>query len=255
MAVAIAVNQSNQSVISERSTGVTEQMLADLPVPVQRYMTFTGVVGKPLIETVYLTYSGLFRTGAGKSWMPIRASQFYTTDPPSFLWKAHFKIAGLPLLSGVDIYKNGHSRMLGKLAGLFTVIDGQGEAVDQGTMMRYLQEMTWFPIAYLGSNIAWQAVDDHAADVSLSHQSKTVSGRMYFDDEGRLLMFSAQRYGEFEGRSRLETWTTPTTEYQWIAGLRLPVAGVGVWHLPEGDLPYINIRLDSVDYNCPIESF
>jgi len=30
-------------------------------------------------------------------------------------------------------------------------------------MLRYLDEMTWFPTAFLGDNITWQAVDGGAA--------------------------------------------------------------------------------------------
>lgn len=35
-----------------------------------------------------------------------------------------------------------------------------GSEIDQGTMMRYLNEMTWFPAAFLGENISWKAVDE-----------------------------------------------------------------------------------------------
>ncbi len=234
---------------------ITEADLAGLPSPVRRYMTFTGVIGKPWIITAHVKYKGRFRTGPDKSWMPISVEQFYTTNPPGFLWKAQFKVAGVPMMFGTDTYKSGHSHMHGELLGLFTVVDGQGDEVDQGTMVRYLQEMTWFPIAYLGENITWEAVDDHAADVTLHDNGKSVSGRMYFDDAGRLLSFHARRYGEFNGQYAIQTWTTPTTEYGRFCDLRLPVAGLGVWQLPEGDFPYVDVHLTSVEYNQPVEAF
>jgi hypothetical protein len=234
---------------------VREDDLAKLPTPVQRYLTYTGVIGKHWIETVRVKYRGKFRTGAGNAWMPISVNQVYTTNPPGFLWKARFKMAGLPLMFGSDTYKAGHSHMHGELMGLFTVVDGQGEEVDQGTVVRYLQEMTWFPIAYLSENITWQPVDDHAADVTLHDSGESVTGRMYFDDAGRLLTFVAQRYGEFNGGYSMNTWTTPVTEYGLLAGLRLPVTGLGVWQLPHGDFPYIDVRVTHVEYNQPIEGF
>lgn len=234
---------------------ITAEMLDPLPAPVQRYLDFTGVIGQPWIETVRLQYSGLFRLGVDKAWMPLNVTQYYTTNPPGFLWKARFKMAGLPLLVGNDVYKAGHSHMQGKLAGLITVVDGQGEEVDQGTMVRYLQEMTWFPTAYLGENITWQAVDDHAADVTLTDSGKQVTGRMYFDDTGRMLSFSAERYGEFEGAYALKTWTTPMTHYGKFGGLNLPAAGMGVWQLPSGDFPYIKVEVSTIAYNGPIEPF
>lgn len=234
---------------------VTEAMLACLPVPVQRYMRFTGVLGKSWINTVRIRYQGLFRTAPDNPWMPISVQQCYTTNPPGFLWKARFKIAGLPILSGNDIYKAGHSHMSGKLAGLLTVIDGKGEEIDQGTMVRYLQEMTWFPIAYLGDNITWTPVDDHCAEVTLTDSGKTVSARMFFDDSGRLLSFVARRFGDFKEGFVVNTWATPTTEYATFCDLKLPAAGIGVWQLPSGDFPYVNIHLTSVEYNVMVEQF
>lgn len=243
------------SMLQVDSSIVSEDNLVGLPAPVRRYLTYVGIIGKCWIETVRIKYSGKFRTGANKSWMPVTVTQIYTTNPPGFLWKAQFKIAKIPLLFGTDVYKAGHSHMHGKLAGLFTVVDGCGDEVDQGTMVRYLQEMTWFPTAYLGKNITWQAVDDHAADITLHDNGKSVTGRMYFDDAGRLLTFTAQRYGAFNGRYSINTWTTPTTAYGVFCGLHLPVVGMGVWQLTTGDLPYVDIRLTSVEYNQPIEAF
>ena len=234
---------------------IRDHHLAELPVPVCRYLTYAGVIGKHWIDTVSVKYKGKFRTGADKRWMPISVHQVYKTNPPGFQWKARFKIAGLPLMFGSDTYKAGHSHMHGKLMGLFTVVDGRGDEVDQGTMVRYLQEMAWFPIAYLGENVTWQAVDDHAADVTLHDNGKSVTARMYFDDAGRLLTFIAQRYGEFKGGFSINTWTTPTTEYGVFAGLKLPVKGLGVWQLPTGDFPYVDVRVTQVEYNQPIEAF
>jgi hypothetical protein len=254
--IATVTEKTNTQTQSARTSSVvTEADLSGLPPPVQRYMNFTGVVGKPWINTVHLKYTGKFRMALDKPWMPIHADQVYTTNPPGFLWKAQFKFAGLPLMFGTDSYKAGHSHMQGKVAGLFTVVDGQGDEVDQGTSIRYLQEMTWFPIAYLGENISWKAVDDHAADVTLHDNGKDFTGRMYFDDAGRLLTFVAQRYGDFNGSYQVQTWTTPTREYGLFCGLKLPVAGLGVWQLASGDFSYVDVHLTAVEYNQPIQAF
>ncbi len=234
---------------------VTDAMLAGLPEPVQRYMAYTGVVGQPWINTVRLAYSGQFRLAADRPWMPIRARQVYTTQPPGFQWKAYLKMFGLPLMVGQDTYRDGQGHMFGKLAGLFTIFDARGQELLQGTMVRYLQEMMWFPIAYLSDYITWQAVGHHAADVTYTYGGEHVTGRMYIDDAGRLLSFVARRYRENQGEYTLDTWSTPVTEYTMCAGLRLPVAGWGVWQLPAGDLPYIQLRITEMAYNVPIPEF
>src|SRR5690349_16698292 len=106
MVIDVAAVQVAQSTLKPRteSTVITEPDLAGLPPPVQRYLTYSGVPGKPRIETVRLSYEGKFRTGAGKPWLLISATQVYTTNPPGFLWKARFKFAGLPFMVGTDTY-------------------------------------------------------------------------------------------------------------------------------------------------------
>jgi hypothetical protein len=228
---------------------VTPEMLRDLPAPVQRYMAYTGVLGKPWIHTARVRQAGRFRRGLDQPWMAMAAEQHYTTDPPGFVWKARFKMWGLPLMSARDTYRDGHGHMFGKLAGLFTIFDARGEKLDQGTMVRYLSEMPWFPIAFLGENITWQAVDDHSADVTFTDAGRSVTGRMFFDDDGRQTNFVAMRYREINGEFSLNRWATPITGYGVRAGLNLPVRGQVTWKLPEGDLQYWDGEVTDVEYN------
>ena len=237
------------------STIVTADRLERLPAPARRYLETTGVVGAPWIETARIRYSGRFRLAADKPWMPIRAQQVYTTNPPGFRWQAKFKLAGLWIMSGDDTYRGGHGHMFGKIAGLFTVFDARGPELDQGTMLRYLNEMTWFPTAFLGDNITWQGVDDHSADVTFTDAGKSVTARLFFDEAGRLTNFVTQRYRENKGSYILGTWSTPMTKYATMAGLSLPVRGQAVWKLPEGDLPYADLEIEAIEYNVPVEPF
>ncbi len=256
----VAVISKHEAVADAVQSGagsavVGEEHLAGLPAAVQRYLTYSGIVGKPWVDTVRLKYRGQFRLAADKPWLGVEADQVYRTNPPGFQWKARFKVAGLPLMYGQDTYKDGQGHMVGKLAGLFTLFDAQGDEMMQGTMLRYLQEMSWFPAGYLNDYIRWQAVDDHAADVTYTYGGKSVTGRMFFDDRGRLLNFIAQRYREHQGSYSLDTWSTPTVEYATIGGVNLPVAGAGVWQLPQGDLSYIKVQLTSIVYNQPLDAF
>jgi hypothetical protein len=237
--------------IADSARIVTAEMLEKAPAPVQRYLDFSGVVGKPWIESVYLKQRGRFRQGVDRPWMPLTAEEFYTIEPASLVWKARFKIAGLPLLRARDSYEAGQGHMYGKLAGLFTVFDMRGEKLDQATMIRYLNEMMWFPTAFLGENVAWQEVDDNSAVVTFSDGGKSVSGRMFFDDDGRLTNFSAMRYREIKGDFSLDPWSTPMTGYGQMAGLNLPIRGQAVWNLPSGDLPYAELEIEEIQYNTP----
>jgi hypothetical protein len=228
---------------------ITSDMLEKLPEPVQRFLSYTGVVGYPWIASVRLKQAGKFRMGPDRPWMPMTAEEFYTTDPPSLVWNARFKVAGLPILRARDKYESGHGHMFGKLAGLFTVFDVRGEKLDQATMIRYLNEIMWFPTAFLSDNISWEAVDEHSAQVTFSDHGKSVSARMFFDGTGRLTNFTTMRYREIEGEFSLDPWSTPLTSYGVHAGLNLPVRGRAVWNLPSGDLEYADLEITKVEYN------
>ena len=228
---------------------ITMDMLQDLPEPVQCYLAFSGVVGKPWIDTVHLKQTGRFRQSTNRPWMPVTAEQLFTTNPPGFVWKARFKVAGLPLMSARDAYQDGHGHMYGKIAGLFTLFNARGPQIDQGTLLRYLGEMIWFPTAFLGENISWQSVDENTAQVTLRDGSQTVSARMSFDDFGRPVNFNAQRYRELNGAYELLSWSVPMTDFAERCGLTIPVRGMVTWNLPAGDLPYYEWNITEVEYN------
>jgi hypothetical protein len=228
---------------------ITSEMLEGLPAPVQRYLTYSGVLGKPRIKTVRILFSGRFRRGMDQPWMPMTADQVYTTNPPGFVWKARFKVAGLPLMHARDTYKDGEGYMFARLAWLIPIFDVRGEKLTQGTMLRYLQEMMWFPAAYLEPYITWKAVDDNCAEVTFTDHGKSVSGRMYFDAQGQVTDFVTERYREVNGNFVLNTWSTPVDTYGRLAGLNLPARGKAVWKLPEGDLSYAELEIRDVIYN------
>jgi hypothetical protein len=228
---------------------ITSDMLEELPRPVQRYLTYSGIVGYPWIDTVRLKQVGIFRQGTDRPWMPVTAEESYTTNPPSLIWNAKFKIAGLPLLRAKDRYESGHGHMFGKLAGIFTIFDVTGEKLDQGTMLRYLNEIIWFPTAFLGENISWEEVDEDSAQVTFTDHGKSVSAQMFFDDVGRLTNFIAMRYREMGGEFSLDQWSTPILSYGERADLKLPTRGQAIWNLESGDLLYADLKITEVEYN------
>lgn len=241
--------QSSEKFENPKPALITAEMLRDLPEPVQRYMAFSRVAGTPWIDSVHLKQTGRFRQSADQPWMPVTAEQIFTTIPPGFVWKARFKVAGLPLMSARDAYQDGHGHMFGKMAGLFTLFDARGPQIDQGTLMRYLGEMVWFPTAFLGKNITWRSVDENSAQVDLADKSQTVSARISFDAAGRPTNLNAQRYREVNGTYELHAWSVPMSVYEERAGLIIPVRGAVTWNLPAGDLSYYEWNITEVEYN------
>lgn len=117
---------------SPRRAGlVTEQMLADLPEPVRRYLRCTGVIGKPFPGTVWVRQKGRMRTAPGQRWMPLDAGEHHSVQPPGFVWAGTARLGRVPVARARDMYAGGTGRMLVKVASLWPVADASGEQMDQ----------------------------------------------------------------------------------------------------------------------------
>ena len=227
---------------------VTDAMLEQLPAPVQRYLRYTGVVGKPLVKTVRLKQQGRIRATANDPWMEYIADQYYSVSPPAFIWRARANVAGLPLVRIRDQYAGGVGNMRVTLNGLYTIDDARGAQMDHASLMRHLNEMMWFPSAYLGENVTWEPVDDHSARVTLTDTGISATATLFFDDEGKVVDFLGTRYAAGRGT---ENWTTPITGYGEMNGLRLPIRGQGVWHPDSGEFAYVELEILEIKYDQP----
>lgn len=106
---------------------VTGEMLQKLPDPVKRYLTYSGVVGKPMVQTVRLKQVGKIRKDATQPWINFVAKEYFSVSPPGFVWIAYMKVFGLPLMRVRDYYMEGRGNILVKALSLFTVADSGGE--------------------------------------------------------------------------------------------------------------------------------
>jgi hypothetical protein len=232
-----------------RPTVLTEADLADLPAPVQRWLRRAGVVGRERPVTVRLKMTGEFRLQADGAWMPMEATEYYSTDPPGFVWSARITMAPLVAFLVRDTYLDGHGSMEGRLLGLIPVVKADGPSIDQGALLRYLNETMWFPAGAVHPAIAWEGLDATTARATMTYGDISADATFYFSEEGDLVDMRAERY--FQAGDRQELWATPVTEYGEFDGIRIPVAGEGVWKLSEGDLTYIRVRLTAIEYNRP----
>jgi hypothetical protein len=232
------------------ATPITEADLAPLPEPVQRYLRRTGIVGRMPIRSVHLKQRGALRTKPDARWMPVTAEQYFSVDPPGFHWYARAYIGPLPLVTAHDSYVGGQGRMQIKLLSLFSIADGTGPELDQGAMLRYLGEICWFPTAWLSPYLAWEAVNDHQARVSMTDGGRTDFGLLTFGDKGELKRYDAARYQD-QGTG------VPAIKRPWIGqilaendfhGLRIASSIEGVWVLDTGEFPYVRLEVTEVEY-------
>jgi hypothetical protein len=149
----------------------------------------------------------------------------------------------------VDAFVNGEGRMKGTMLGVFTVVNQKGEDLDNASLMRYLNEMTWFPEEFLRDYISWEEVDESSAIVHIEQFGKKDKATLKIDAEGRLLDFIAQRHS-LEGKKLVQrTWRTPITSYREFDGMLLPYEGHALYEKEDGPESYIRARVTSVDHH------
>jgi hypothetical protein len=245
------VKELFEAVGAKESEVITEEDLRGLPEPVQKHLRYAGVVGRKKVTSVRLKQEGRFRQGEEGSWMSFEAEQYYTTEQPGFIWKTDMNYLPLVSVIGRDKYYSGEGNMLIKLPPFVKIADARGEDIDQGTLVRYLNEIMWFPTAYLSDYINWESIDSTSARAIMTDHGTTVSAVLHFDKDGKLVDFVANRYYTGGDETTLETWTTPIKEYGEMEGLRIPVKGEGVWELDSGDFTYIELQLTELEYGEP----
>ena len=227
---------------------VTERDLDGLPEAVRRWLRFSGVAGRPVLATVRLRQMGELRVGGG-GWVPFAAEGYYSTAPPAFVWKARIRMGRGVQVVGTDSYVDGRGRLEMRLLGVAPVATDSGTAVDEADLLRFLNEIMWFPAGALIPEISWEPIDEESARATMTHGGASGSAVFSFDADGRLTTMVADRYDRES--AAVVPWSTPVQSYGEFGGVRVPTSGEAVYARPGGDYSYIRLRVTEVEYDVP----
>jgi hypothetical protein len=204
------------------------------------------------VESVHLHQTGDFRLGDNTApWKSLKASQYFTVNPPGFVWDASIKMAPFIPVRVVDMYKSGEGALRAKLASTVSVVDAQESAeLDSGELMRYLAETVWFPTALLpGQGVEWTHIDDNSSRATIENCGINVSLIFYFNSRDEVeRIYSEGRYREVDGRYESTPWTGYFCNYHKRNGMLIPLDGQVEWNLPDGGLPYWRGHLDGIEH-------
>lgn len=226
---------------------VTEADLTALPEPVRRWLRWAQVVGKPIPATVRLSQEGQFRLGPERGWLLFTAEEVFTTDPPGFLWWTRMQMFPGVAIVGRDRYVHGAGSIEMRLLGVVPVANASGPHLNQGALLRYLNETMWIPAAVLLPAITWEAAGPDAATATITHGGIKAAATFHFDAEGRPVDMRAERFDM--GTGTIQSWSTPLRAWGEFAGVRMPTEGSGVWRYPGGDFAYIDMRITGISYD------
>jgi hypothetical protein len=228
---------------------VSEQDLQGVPEPIRRWLRYSQVVGTERPTTVRLRQQGEFQMEK-RRWLPYEAEQYFTTDPPAFLWKASFRMLPLVSVVGRDQYRHGEASLQMHILSLFPVANKSGGGLNQGDLLRYLGELQWFPAAALADYLTWEELGPNSARATISYGGITAPMTFVFDADGRLLEERAIRYNDARGRN--ERWVNRNDSDQMFGGIRVPAVGEARWEYDSEPYPYIRWHLTDLEQNRPV---
>jgi hypothetical protein len=221
---------------------VTDDDLAPLPEPAQRWLRAAGVVGRPRDGSLRVRFRGRFRMRAGQPLMPFEAWQYDLARPVARLMSMRLMAAGVVPMFGTDTYVGGTGRMFGKVLGLVTVADGKGPEFDVGELATWVNDAALLaPSMLLVPAATWTAVDDRRFDLTYTDGASTVTSRLEVGGDDLLCGFRTEDrwYAGVDPPVRAP-WRTPIAGWRTTADGRVVATGGGAtWELPDGDLTYI----------------
>jgi hypothetical protein len=220
-----------------------------LPAPVQRFFKTVLKEGQAIVAAVKLSQQGQFNMSETESkWSPFTATQLVVTQRLGFDWDARIQMA-LGMNAFVhDTYLLGEGSLHASLLGLFTVAKMHGEPENnQGELLRFFAEATWYPTALLPSQgVRWEAIDDTSARATLTDGTTTVSLVFQFNAEGVIATMRAE--ARYRDKLTAMPWGGRFWDYSVRNGMLIPLEGEVGWEYPEGTRLYFKGRITKISY-------
>jgi hypothetical protein len=218
---------------------------------VRRYLRLAVPQNAAAIRSVHLRHDGFFRPNPGPRCFPIQGEQYFTLDPPGFVWHARIRMLPLLWIEARESLISGRGGMRVKFNSIFTMADARGPEIDQGLQARWLAEAVWFPSVFANDLIGWEQIDNRSARATLLGEGLPVSLVFEFDEEGRAVRVQDERYRTVEGgKAVLTPWSRSCTDYRDFSGLQVPSRVEVSWDVNEGQLTYARFRVTVLEYNA-----
>ncbi len=231
---------------------VTNDDIRHLPEPVQKYLIYTGAIGKEKIRNVHIRFNGTFSTSPGRKYQKFESEQYNFFANPKRIFLMKMRMFGI-LLQGFHLYKDAEAVMKIKIASLFQVVDAEGEKMNQGETVTVFNDMCLMaPAALIDANIVWQTIDNLTVKGTFTNGANKITATLYFNETGELINFvSNDRFLSADGKTyKSYPWSTPARDYKDFGGRKVPGYGEAIWHMPEGEYCYGKFNLQMVEYNC-----
>jgi hypothetical protein len=230
---------------------LTEKDIQALPKPVQNYLRFAGVIGKPKIQNFWMKICGTMSPKPNGSPLPMIAEQYEFFDNPTRLFYITMNMYGIPA-EALHLYIGPSATFRVRLAKLIPVVNAQGPKMNQSETVTLFNDMCIFaPATLIDKHIHWKSIDSHTVQGSFTNAGNTISATLVFGEQGELINFiSNDRYMSIDGKKYQKyQWSTPVRDYKEYDGIKIASKGKAIWKTETGDFTYIETEITDLKYN------
>lgn len=226
---------------------LTEKDIANLPAPVQRYLHYTGAVGRPLVRNMYVAMELKMRS-KGKAFFPAQSVQYNFFDDPTRLFFMKAIMFGVTV-PGYHCYQQQAAFMDIRFFGWVKLAQHSGAAFTRAETVTLLNDMCLLaPATLIDKRIEWQQLNDSSVRLAFTNQAHRVEATLFFNAEGQLFNFVSNDRLEVNAMQAYP-FKTPVHRYGSFAGMQLPAEAEAVWQYPDGDFVYGQFWVKDVRYN------
>src|SRR5664279_63821 len=235
---------------------VTEDDLAALPEPLQRYLRRAEVVGRPSVVDFRARFTGRIRSGPDSPWMTFTADQMNILDTPRRFFRMDARMKGLP----VDVlhsFDDKGATMRVRLLSVRTMVDAHGADMTRAETVTLFNDMCVLApgaliFATSNSSVTWESLDANHVIGHFTLGVNTITAELTFDDDGDLVDFVSddRAAGSPDGRTFTPVrWSTPVHDYARVGPARVATKAETRWHPATGAWTYGEFALTSLTYN------
>lgn len=238
--------QKGEVLVNMKKTG-SVVVNEDLPELIKKWMSYVGTEDEDFSSAVQFSQNGQLRLAPDKGWINFSADQFVTLERPSFLWAARVGSGEIMQFSGVDQYMKGKGNMNIALYGMIDVVNASGKQIDEGTAIRFLGEIVWYPWMAKSKYLEWEIVNDRTLMATFNYKDIEVQGTFEFNENNVPVLFKALRYNE-EMKKKVP-WRVDIDgeSYTNFGGIKIPADASVTWEYEKGDFQWLKVEI--IDYS------
>ena len=226
---------------------LTEKDIEHLPLPVQKYLKYAGVINKEKVYYVKIVFDVEMRE-KGKDWFKATSIQYNFFDEPTRLFFMKAKMFGLTV-PGYHRYVCGKATMDIRLFGLIPIVKQSGNIMNKTETVTLFNDMCLMvPATLIDNRIKWEPIDSLTTKAIFTNQEISIAAILYFNEAGQLINFTSDDRTAISDMKQYR-FSTPVAGYKNINGINVMSGGEAIWHYPDGKFTYGKFKLKSIQYN------